>query len=135
MYDLIQESIILNYSNRISNRYYNIPPIGGYSIDEEHEYILPEQDDIASLVFLDIVTRFGNQCNDLDIKLKKIKYYRVKENDKVMDNDCSICLSCFSKNEYHRTLECGHVFHKKCIDKWFKCNHSDCPMCRTKVIN
>lgn len=42
---------------------------------------------------------------------------------------CTICL-----NEVKAVpLTCGHVFHKKCIDKWLKEN-SSCPNCREKVI-
>lgn len=28
-----------------------------------------------------------------------------------------------------KKLKCNHIFHKKCIDKWFK-KHKKCPICR-----
>ena len=39
----------------ISSRYYNNPPQGGYLINEEHEYILPDHDDLSSMIFLDFL--------------------------------------------------------------------------------
>ena len=53
--------------------------------------------------------------------------------DKSTDQLCTICLDSSDKNLI--SLNCGHNFHKSCIDKWFyKCNienHKlECPMCR-----
>lgn len=41
--------------------------------------------------------------------------------------ECSICLDTISiiKN---KKLNCGHMFHKKCIKKWFR-NMKRCPLC------
>ena len=109
----------------ISSRYYNNPPQGGYLVDEEHEYIFPDADDLASLVFLDVATRFGSPGSEM-------KDYRM--NDVLLNNQCPICIENFCCGEYQRTLNCSHSFHKKCIDKWFKKDKNDCPMCRAKII-
>jgi len=48
-------------------------------------------------------------------------------------NNCAICCSNFKEGEYYRKLPiCEHVYHKKCIDKWFTRdkNHMKCPICR-----
>ncbi len=114
-----------------SNRYYNIPPIGGYQVDEEYNYVFV--DDISSMLFLELVTQIHNNKETVKDQLKKIKYHRVKDN--LLETSCSICIDNFQLGEYQRTLCCSHVFHKKCIDRWFKKNKTDCPMCRTKIIN
>ena len=123
----------------ISSRYYNDPPRGGYHVNEEHEYIFTEEDDdIASLVMLDVTTRFGSPGSEVNLKtqrnnkIKEIKYRRVKE---ASDNECPICLDTLKVNEFQRTLKCTHCFHKKCIDRWFKKDNDCCPMCRTVIIN
>jgi hypothetical protein len=124
----------------VDSRYYNNPPLGGYAVDEEHEYIFPDDDDLSSMVFLDIVTRFGSPADGaFDIKehrrnkIKKIgKYKKVKEIDSEVI--CPICLDSLQLGEYKRILECNHCFHKKCIDKWFKKDHSECPMCRKVIL-
>jgi hypothetical protein len=135
-----------NYNFSISSRYYNNPPVGGYQLSEEHEYILPDCDDISSLIFLDIATRFGSPGSDdgsrfvekyKEYRKKKIKglgkYKKIKESDK-LEEPCSICMDDFCCGEYQRTLECNHIFHKKCIDKWFKKDKNDGPLCRKKII-
>ena len=61
-------------------------------------------------------------------------YYRIKENDSLIKNNdtCSICLENYKKGTYKRMLSCNHIFHKKCVDKWFKngSNGNTCPVCR-----
>ena len=65
--------------------------------------------------------------------LKSIgKYKRItKKNYHLCNSKCSICLENYKNNEYYRKLPiCKHIFHKKCIDKWFKLSHiKKCPIC------
>ena len=42
--------------------------------------------------------------------------------------ECAICL-CIIKLDKLYTLKCKHIFHKSCINKWFKCANT-CPICR-----
>jgi hypothetical protein len=120
------------FDNLNNSRYYNTPPRGGYQVDEEYNYIFV--DDISSMLFLDIITRSINTNKEtIKDKLKKIKYHRVKE--MIPEITCSICIDTFQIGEYQRTLCCTHSFHKKCIDRWFKKNKTDCPMCRKIIIN
>lgn len=62
------------------------------------------------------------------------KYRKIKQGDVLLDQSdvCSICHDNFKVNEYKRELNlCGHIFHKKCIDKWFLNNTNlECPLCR-----
>lgn len=43
-------------------------------------------------------------------------------------NDCSICFDEILKID-EKNLDCGHKFHKNCIDNWTKINPI-CPYCR-----
>ena len=120
----------------IVSRYFNNPPEGGYQIDEEHEYILPDNDDESSIALLEVVTLFGNDKNlvfNTNKNLKHLKLKKVKENDILLETVCSICLDNYKKNEFYRVLDCNHTFHKKCVDRWFKKDHLNCPMCRANV--
>lgn len=48
---------------------------------------------------------------------------------------CVICQDEYTSREYYRSLECGHVFHKRCIDKWCKkCGSLQCPCCRKNFM-
>lgn len=57
-------------------------------------------------------------------------YKRIKDNDPLLGNNCTICINQYIKGEYKRTLSCQHSFHKKCVDKWFKYGNTSCPICR-----
>ena len=120
------------------SRYYNDPPTGGYEINEEHDYILPDNDDISSSILLEIVTRFGAENTDPVVRRSKIKglgkYHKIPKESPLLTETCPICIDNFKEHECYRTLNCTHSFHKKCIDRWFRKNHSDCPMCRTKIM-
>ena len=63
-------------------------------------------------------------------------YYKYKKSgcDKE-NNNCAVCLNELKEGEYVRKLpKCSHLFHKKCIDKWFKKDEKkmSCPICRHK---
>jgi hypothetical protein len=125
-------NIVDNYRNSYRNNYRN------YVVSQEIEYYIPDRDDLSSTLLLDIVTRFGSPGNDSFIKnyrknqINNIgKYKKVKE---PLESECPICLDTFKPNEYYRKLNCNHCFHKRCIDRWFKSDHSECPMCRKKIL-
>jgi hypothetical protein len=125
----MEETILETYSTFIN-----------YIINDQQTYIL-DDDDRSSSILLEIVTNWGSPGNEnlqtfmkkqtLN-KIKTLNYRRVKIQDL---GECPICLDQLSPGEYYRTLECSHCFHKKCIDRWFKKDHTDCPMCRKKILN
>lgn len=42
------------------------------------------------------------------------------------------CSICFNKIDKEHKLDCGHVFHECCIEKWISINAS-CPICRYHI--
>jgi len=75
----------------------------------------------------DIPNYFKNVKHINDI-LGKPKYIHKK--DECIEKDCLICLEKFEYKKYKRILPCcKNIYHKTCIDKWFKKN-SSCPNCR-----
>ncbi|CAG9332348.1 unnamed protein product [Blepharisma stoltei] len=46
---------------------------------------------------------------------------------------CSFCSKAFENWEKARMLNCKHIFHLKCIDRWSKIN-GFCPVCKQKLI-
>ena len=76
------------------------------------------------------------QCEALTIKNKQCKNNVINNarccvhhNDK---ETCQICLNIICNNYF---LICGHVFHKKCINRWFKNSYENntCPICREHI--
>ena len=81
---------------------------------------------VQSLTDYDINTELTNQglINDnmTDEEIDKIKKEKI--------NFCGICLYEIEKGKY---LNCGHVFHLKCIKVWVAVN-AICPTCKTPII-
>ena len=62
---------------------------------------------------------------------KKLK----KELDLEEVDDCVICMEEIRSRMHCTTLECKHIFHKKCIKQWLMkdCQLPTCPCCRMDV--
>jgi hypothetical protein len=133
--EAIRDAILTNMLNLYKERY----QVGENIVVNEYNI-----DDINSLVLLDVITSFGSPGGENEFtkrmkehrknQIKKIKTKKIKENDPLTNDFCPICIETFCCGEYKRTLNCEHTFHKKCIDRWFKKDKDDCPMCRNKIL-
>ena len=46
------------------------------------------------------------------------------------NNECIICLEPMVVNDKVKILECGHMYHYDCINKWIeKKKEINCPLC------
>ena len=45
---------------------------------------------------------------------------------------CVICQEDINVSSIVRMLQCDHIFHINCIDRWFV-NHKNCPTCKKEV--
>ena len=57
----------------------------------------------------------------------KIEKYDPKKNYEKNQNCCVICMEEFKEKDEIRELDCKHIFHKNCIDKWLT-EHKKCPI-------
>ncbi|KAF2877466.1 hypothetical protein BDV95DRAFT_625343 [Massariosphaeria phaeospora] len=49
---------------------------------------------------------------------------------------CLVCLCNFEVDEEARRLiNCGHLFHKLCIDQWLTTGRNSCPLCRGQGVD
>lgn len=56
------------------------------------------------------------------------EYIIIKKN--FDNNECIICLDAMLINDKVRILECGHMYHYECINKWIeKKKELNCPIC------
>lgn len=64
--------------------------------------------------------------------LKNLKKYK---SDKVLDENCSICMSKMGDNPEEELckLPCEHDFHASCIEPYLKEYNYKCPICRKEV--
>ena len=49
-------------------------------------------------------------------------------NKEFENNECIICLEKMIIGDKIKILGCGHIYHYKCIDEWFK-RKKECPLC------
>merc|ERR1712096_101331 len=57
--------------------------------------------------------------------------FRIK--NKNLERQCAICLDVI-ENDTRKVLQCGHQFHKDCIDEWF-ISKETCPICRAVSVD
>ncbi|WMV28109.1 hypothetical protein MTR67_021494 [Solanum verrucosum] len=48
--------------------------------------------------------------------------------------ECAICLCKIEDGEEVRELNCDHLFHRACLDRWMNCGRMTCPLCRNHLI-
>lgn len=66
------------------------------------------------------------------LKMQNILGKSQKVKDKF--DFCIFCSDYMKVGEFKRTLCCGHIFHKKCIDKYiYKFYASQCPCCKCEI--
>jgi len=69
--------------------------------------------------------RFKNSQNSQNDGSRKINLRIVYSND-----ECSIC---FNPNGNKYVTKCGHIYHRECLQIWFKQYKKDCPVCRKNL--
>ncbi|KAK9370569.1 hypothetical protein V1509DRAFT_637547 [Lipomyces kononenkoae] len=59
----------------------------------------------------------------------------VEASEENLGERCLVCLSDFEEGEECRKLrQCGHLFHKNCIDEWLTTGRNSCPLCRAPGV-
>jgi hypothetical protein len=48
------------------------------------------------------------------------------------NKNCVICFEDFKTGDRSKLLECGHIFHADCLNKWLL-EKSTCPLCMTSI--
>jgi hypothetical protein len=68
------------------------------------------------------------RCTDVKVSVDTQLYNTT---EKKFDN-CSICTDKYEDAEMVSVLNCGHVYHPKCIKEWGHYNPS-CPVCKAVI--
>ncbi len=57
-----------------------------------------------------------------------------EDDELVVDNGtgatCAVCIEDYESGDELRALDCGHAFHKDCIDPWLITKRACCPVCK-----
>ena len=66
--------------------------------------------------------------NEEDLAKLPIKKFNSDE-----EVECSICRMEMEHDDEYFDIECKHIFHKECLEKWLtECNYT-CPVCRIEL--
>ena len=53
--------------------------------------------------------------------------------EKIVDQECIICLNGFNKNNRVALIKCGHKYHAECLYTWLL-KRPVCPLCDEELI-
>tara|TARA_B100000575_G_C23101372_1_gene635436 strand:+ start:830 stop:1627 length:798 start_codon:yes stop_codon:yes gene_type:complete len=117
----------------------NPPPQRSYSSDstDSDQYHL---NDGPIRIQFDTITFYTEDSLNINKSISKnfktFNYLDAYNNliidEKIKEENCSICMEQFQDNETVVQLECNHLFHKNCIDPWKEKNEK-CPLCKTDM--
>lgn len=48
---------------------------------------------------------------------------------------CAICLAAIEDQDIVRILRCTHIYHARCLQKWYLQKKQFCPLCRVSFIS
>lgn len=113
------DSISIN-SNQLINDGNNLFNFGSHNINNIQRYKIESA--IRSLPIFKIDKKF------IEVSQKA----EDSKNEQI--DKCIICMEKFKIDEEVKTLPCFHIFHKECIDEWFKGNNYTCPICKNSII-
>ncbi|CAI5438016.1 unnamed protein product [Caenorhabditis angaria] len=74
----------------------------------------------------------GASTQDIEKHTKKVVFEKDEEEKPDETDRCTVCLCDFEGGKEVRKLQCDHIFHPDCIDKWLFYNKK-CPVCRMEV--
>ncbi|KAI9283204.1 hypothetical protein BY458DRAFT_495756 [Sporodiniella umbellata] len=95
----------------------------GYSYEDLlslSHFLGPTQPNIATLDEIEKALPTINWSCDMERELK--------------NDQCLVCLDDFNWKQSVRVLNCHHVFHKDCVDRWLCEAHNSCPICRSVPV-
>ncbi|VVC36318.1 Zinc finger, RING-type,Zinc finger, RING-CH-type,Zinc finger, RING/FYVE/PHD-type [Cinara cedri] len=62
----------------------------------------------------------------------EIDKLKIVSHDKLLGEQCPICLSPYQLEQKALTMPCDHVFHEECLKTWLK-KSNFCPLCKLEL--
>jgi hypothetical protein len=90
---------------------------------------------ISKVVVIDYIKRFDRNTfkqriqDKINSRFPSFDYVKVYVDEEFNEID-TLCTICYEDGEFQ--LNCGHIFHKYCINRW-KQKSDSCPLCRQKI--
>ena len=136
----IDNSHLEQYNDEYNDEYIIYDDYSNSGYDYKHVYF-----DNKMMILFCMGTFFITSSMSILYHIYKI--YNIKRKEHKFNNlnqilitnnlseSCSICLENFINKEKVIKLDCNHIFHTKCIHKWFKNKEQKiCPLCRLIIL-
>lgn len=97
-------------------------------------YVMREErslmDEIMDAVMEESADSYKMERKNIKLDISQQKFHTIlNTKDTTM---CSICQDNFDKEDICSVLECGHIFHNKCINEWGMYK-PQCAVCRREI--
>lgn len=111
--------------------------MSNYSMTEINNLIERCNDNNKEII-IDTLRNIIEEDHNLNIKLMNIQkinnvFFKKMKTEKCEDKFCTICQNEIKSKEHKIKLDtCGHIFHKKCLNKYLKTclTNFSCPNCK-----
>jgi hypothetical protein len=104
--------------------------------DQVHDHEPVQETVTVTEIQIEYFINFLNNLEDVKIVLNENDLNEIPEKQyseiSTEFNTCSICQDELSKDNIIRQLNCSHIYHKECIDKYLLEYSSKCPICRAE---
>jgi len=91
--------------------------------------VIPELEEVFSNQSNSSNNNSNNNSLDQSV-IASLNTFKVGED--ILSENCVICADLYKEEEFVIKLNCDHIFHKKCLIKWFEKDNT-CPLCRNVV--
>jgi hypothetical protein len=104
------------------------------SEDDSEEDETISRNDSERLVARNDSERLTDVLRSEPIDLLQSETTAKNETVQKRNEECSICLGEYEKEEDAVKISCDHVFHKTCLSEWEKNDNNTCPLCRRRFV-
>ncbi|KAL4439574.1 hypothetical protein ABPG74_003976 [Tetrahymena malaccensis] len=84
-------------------------------------------------IYIDLKREKGLSPQQTQIMVTNQSYLLTQTELEQINDCCSICIEDFQLNQSILKLECQHIFHTPCIEKWFPIQNK-CPNCNQYMV-
>lgn len=86
---------------------------------------------LYQILFIDDDTTPIEKMNPEELQeINQIIYSNINHYDTILSKSCPICCLDFENVDKIRILNCKHIYHSECIDKWLLDFSNKCPICK-----
>ena len=121
--------------------YFTIPSLLFFNDNYASNFNSNFSDPMQRIIFISTINFNEGNKNQAasNESLKNLKRFKMNKEHSKQKTDgeiefpaCSICLIEEKEGDECILVPCGHIFHDKCVTKWFEVN-CKCPLCRYDI--